>query len=173
MTDVVRRSEFARIGGPNPVSFTTRGRTVTEADVVAFAGLTGDHHPQHTDAEWAAGSVFGERVAHGLLVLGLAAGLVDFDPDEVIALRGVRDAVFKRPVKLGDTIRVEGRTGEVAVTGVVPVTLRVICEERLVAKIVLEVVVRTERVTSSDGRSSRRPQDETLLLEPDLACVPL
>jgi acyl dehydratase len=43
-------------------AFTTRGRTVTEADVVGFAALTGDWHPQHADAEWAAESPFGERV---------------------------------------------------------------------------------------------------------------
>ena len=133
-----------------------RGRTVTEADVVAFAGLTGDFHPQHVDAEWAAGSVFGERVAHGLLVLSLAAGLVEFDPNEVIALRGVRDAVFKRPVKLGDTIRVETRPGEVAPTGIMPVSLRILCGDRLVARAVLEVVVATAPVE-----------------EPELVCVPL
>ena len=45
--------------------FTTRGRTVTEADVVGFAALTGDWHPQHSDAQWAADSPFGERIAHG------------------------------------------------------------------------------------------------------------
>jgi len=92
--------------------FTTRGRTVSEADVVAFAGLTGDYHPQHTDAEWAAESAFGERIAHGMLVLSYAAGLVPFDPSRVMALRKVRDVVFKRPVKLGDTIRVDGKVAE-------------------------------------------------------------
>jgi acyl dehydratase len=88
--------------------FTTRGRTVTEADVVAFATLTGDLHPQHCDAEWAATSPFGERIAHGMLVLSYAVGLVPLDPERVLALRRVADAVFKRPVALGDTIRVEG-----------------------------------------------------------------
>ena len=102
-----------------------RGRTVTEADVAMFAGLTGDFHPQHTDAEWAASSPFGERIAHGLLVLSLAAGLVDFDPEEVIALRRVRDVVFKRPVRLGDTIRVSAEMGEPAPTGIASVTLRI------------------------------------------------
>jgi 3-hydroxybutyryl-CoA dehydratase len=93
-------------------TFTTRGRTVTEADVVGFAALTGDWHPQHTDAEWAAGSAFGERIAHGLFVVSLAAGLVPFDGDRVVALRRVADATFKRPVKFGDTLRVTGRVVE-------------------------------------------------------------
>lgn len=89
-------------------TFTTRGRTVTESDVGMFAGLTGDHHPLHTDAQFAAAHPFGERVAHGLLVSACAAGLVPFDPDRVIALRRVRDLVFKRPVRFGDTIHVDG-----------------------------------------------------------------
>ena len=93
--------------------FETRGRTITEADVVTFACLTGDMHPQHTDAAWASTSVFGERVAHGMLVASLAFGLVPFDPDRVVALRRVRDAVFKRPVSFGDTIRVAGRIDRV------------------------------------------------------------
>jgi 3-hydroxybutyryl-CoA dehydratase len=77
--------------------FTTRARTITESDVVAFATLTGDLHPQHVDADWAAASRFGERVAHGMLVLSYAVGLVPLDPDRVVALRRVREAVFKRP----------------------------------------------------------------------------
>src|SRR4051794_18263667 len=92
--------------------FVTPGRTVTEADVVGFAALTGDKHPQHTDAEWAAAGRFGERIAHGLLVLSYAAGLVPFDPDRVVALRRIGDAVFKAPVRLGDTIHVEGSVEE-------------------------------------------------------------
>jgi 3-hydroxybutyryl-CoA dehydratase len=84
-----------------------RGRTITEADVVAFAALSGDRHPQHTDAVWAAGGPFGERIAHGMLVLAYAVGLVDFDPERVVALRRIEDVVFKRPVRIGDTIHVE------------------------------------------------------------------
>ena len=89
-------------------AFTTRGRTVTEADVVGFAALTGDWHPQHTDAEWAKESAFGERIAHGLFVISLAGGLVPFDPERVVALRRVGDATFKAPVRIGDTIHIEG-----------------------------------------------------------------
>ncbi len=90
-------------------TFITSGRTLTEADVVSFAGLTGDFHPQHTDAEWARDSSFGERLAHGMLVLSAAVGLVPLDPDRALALRRVSDAVFKKPVRFGDTIHVEGR----------------------------------------------------------------
>ena len=94
--------------------FTTRGRTITEADVVGFASLTGDWHPQHSDAQWASTSPFGERVAHGMLVVSLAAGLVPFDPTRVVALRQVSQATFKRPVRFGDTVHVEGRIAELA-----------------------------------------------------------
>jgi acyl dehydratase len=89
-------------------SFTTQGRAITESDVAAFAALTGDHHPQHVDAGWSATSAFGERVAHGMLLVSCAVGLVPFDPDRVIALRRLDEVVFKRPVRLGDTIRVKG-----------------------------------------------------------------
>jgi 3-hydroxybutyryl-CoA dehydratase len=88
--------------------FATRGRTVTEADLVAFSGLTGDFHPLHTDAEWAAGSEFGERIAHGMLLLSYCVGLAPFDPEFVLALRGFDRVAFKRPVRIGDTIRLEG-----------------------------------------------------------------
>jgi acyl dehydratase len=97
--------------------FTTRGRTVTEADVVAFASLTGDFHPLHTDAVWAASGPFGERIAHGLLIVGMAVGLAPLDPDRVMALRRVADAVFKRPVLLGDTVTLSGRVTDLKPAG--------------------------------------------------------
>lgn len=90
-------------------SFETRGRTITESDVVMFAALTGDWHPQHSDLEFARESLFGERIAHGMLVLSYSTGLVPFDPVCVVALRGLSDVSFKAPVRVGDTIRVEGR----------------------------------------------------------------
>ena len=89
--------------------FRTRGRTITESDIVAFAGLTGDFHPQHVDREWAARGLFGERVAHGLLVLSFAAGLVPFDPERVVALRRLERVTFTAPTRIGDTISVQGR----------------------------------------------------------------
>ena len=88
---------------------TSRGRTITEGDLTSFSALTGDWHPQHSDAEWAARSRFSRRVAHGMLVLSYAIGLVPFDPERVVALRGLESARFKRPVAIGDTIRVRCR----------------------------------------------------------------
>ena len=128
-------------------SFVTRGRTVTEADVVSFACLTGDMHPQHTDAAWASSSLFGERIAHGMLVVSFAFGLLPLDPDRVVALRGVRDAVFKRPVAFGDTIHAVGRVDKLApldaFTGLVTVRLEVVNQRTLtVARAGVDVVWR-------------------------------
>jgi acyl dehydratase len=145
--------------------FTTRGRTVTEADVVGFAALTGDHHPQHTDAVWSAASPFGERIAHGLLVLSYAAGLVPFDPERVVALRKVRDVVFKRPVRFGDTISVEGKVAEITpldeATGLVAVALTITARGRTVARATVEVLWRRDVALVAD-----EPADL-------LTCVPL
>ena len=92
---------------------TTGGRTITEADLVSFSALTGDWHPQHSDAEWASHGRFGERVAHGMMVLSYAVGLVPLDPERVVALRGLDSVSFKRPVAIGDTIRVHTRVESV------------------------------------------------------------
>ena len=61
--------------------FESGRRAVRDTDVIVFSALTGDWHPQHCDPEWAAASPFGERIAHGMLVLSLAVGLVPLDPD--------------------------------------------------------------------------------------------
>jgi 3-hydroxybutyryl-CoA dehydratase len=127
--------------------FTSRARTITEADVHAFASLTGDFHPQHSDAVWAADSAFGERIAHGMLIVSYAVGLVAFDPDRVIALRRLRDVVFKRPVRLGDTIHVEGSVAERrpvdGQTELVTWNWRIVNQDRrLVCKVAVEVLCR-------------------------------
>jgi acyl dehydratase len=127
--------------------FTSRGRTVTEADVVAFSALTGDWHPQHSDAVWAADSAFGERIAHGMLIVSFAIGLVNFDPERVVALRRIRDVVFKRPVRLGDTIRVEGTEAERrevdGETALVTWNWRIVNQEgELVSRVTIEALVR-------------------------------
>lgn len=140
------------VAEPHPLErFVSPPRVVTEADVDAFAALTGDRHPQHVDAAWAASSRFGERIAHGLLVLSCAAGLVDFDPDRVVALRRVADVVFKQPVRLGDAIRTEGAMGAVRDLddehALVELKLRVLNQhDRLVMRATLEVVWRRAEV---------------------------
>lgn len=86
------------------------GRTVTEADIVLFAGLSGDYNVLHTDAEFMKSSVFGERIAHGLLGLAIQAGLLTraMPPYATLALPGLRWK-FRAPIKIGDTIRVRAR----------------------------------------------------------------
>jgi acyl dehydratase len=128
---------------------TTRGRTITESDLVSFSALTGDWHPQHADAHWAAAGPFGERVAHGMLVLSYALGLLPIDPDRVVALRGVRSAAFKRPVPIGATIAVEAEIAGLraldAGHGLVELSLRVRDGEgRLIARAVLEALWRRQ-----------------------------
>ena len=85
----------------------TAGRTVTEADVVNFAGISGDHFYAHMDEAAAARSIFGKRVAHGYFVLSAAAGLF-VDPAEgpVLANYGLDALRFVKPVYPGDTIKV-------------------------------------------------------------------
>ena len=131
--------------------FQTAGRTVSEADIASFAALTGDTHPQHVDPAWAAGSRFGEQIAHGLLVLSFAAGSMPFDPERVVALRRVGDAVFKQPVLIGDTVRVEGEVvglREVdADNGLVECRWRVVNQHgRLVLRASVELVWRRAAV---------------------------
>lgn len=87
-------------------TFISRARTITETDVVRFAALTGDHHPSHTDAVWAEAEGLGGIEAHGLMSVCYSIGLVP--NDYVMALRGVKDLSFERPVRPGDTIRVHG-----------------------------------------------------------------
>lgn len=87
----------------------TAGRTVTESDVVRFAGLSGDFNQIHMDAEYAAGWMFGERIAHGLLVLSMATGLAvqtGMIEGTVLAFREL-EWKFSRSVMLGDTVHVE------------------------------------------------------------------
>jgi acyl dehydratase len=91
--------------------FVSPARTVTEADITAFAGLSGDFNPLHTDAVAAGESAFGERIAHGLLVLAIASGLsartpvMKFMERSVLGLLGV-ECRWRKPTLIGDTIHV-------------------------------------------------------------------
>lgn len=87
----------------------TAGRTITEADVVNFAGLSGDYNQIHVDAAYSANGPFGQRVAHGLLVLSIASGLAVLTgvmEGTVMAFREVNNWKFIKPVFMGDTIHV-------------------------------------------------------------------
>ncbi|QZA32692.1 MaoC/PaaZ C-terminal domain-containing protein [Hydrogenibacillus sp. N12] len=85
----------------------SRGRTVTEADIVAFAGVSGDFFPLHVDETYARRTRFGRRIAHGMLTLSLATGLYTLSPEWVIAFYGLDRVRFVRPVGIGETIAVE------------------------------------------------------------------
>jgi len=85
----------------------SRGRTVTEADLVWFAAFSGDWYPLHTDREWARAGPFGQRIAHGMLVLSVATGLMVFRPGIILAFYGMDRVRFVAPTFIGDTLRVE------------------------------------------------------------------
>ena len=90
-------------------AFTSQGRTITETDVVLFAGWSWDTNPPHTDAELMRDSRFGGRIAHGMLGLSVAMGLASrlgvFE-DSSIALLGVDGWRFHAPIRIGDTVHV-------------------------------------------------------------------
>lgn len=87
-------------------------RTMTEADIVNFAGLSGDFNIIHTDAEFSKGTPFGQRIAHGLLGLSIASGLVARNPGaeqhRLVAFLGMTWD-FRNPILIGDTIHVVQR----------------------------------------------------------------
>ncbi len=87
--------------------FESAGRTVTEADIVAFAGISGDYNPLHTNEEYCKTTPFKTRIAHGPLVYSIAAGLLfqlHLYDDTLIAFLGFENLKFTAPVKAGDTI---------------------------------------------------------------------
>ena len=91
--------------------FETIARTITETDIWFFAYLTGDFFPIHTDIEYARKTLFGDRVAQGMLILSIALGMIDqvilsnYNVSSIIAFYGIRNARFLRPVKIGDTVK--------------------------------------------------------------------
>ncbi len=91
------------------------GRTVTETDIVQFSYLTGDWTQLHSDAEFAAQTPFQARIAHGLLGLSIASGLVarlGVIEGTALAFRGIESWKFSKPVFIGDTVHVVTRVTE-------------------------------------------------------------
>ncbi|MBF7082999.1 MaoC family dehydratase N-terminal domain-containing protein [Desulfallas sp. Bu1-1] len=90
--------------------FTSPGRTITESDVMQFAGLSMDFNPLHTDYEFAKGTIFGRPIAHGLLGLCIASGLtyrMGIFNESAIANLGIKEWNMKAPIFFGDTVHVE------------------------------------------------------------------
>jgi 3-hydroxybutyryl-CoA dehydratase len=104
--------------------FISPARTITEADIINFAGLTGDWHPLHTDVEYAAKTPFKERIAHGMLTLSVGMVLPfrlgpysSFLPRSFIAFYGMESVRFTGPTKIGDTIHCEVEVTEITDKG--------------------------------------------------------
>jgi acyl dehydratase len=97
---------------PVDTVFVTAGRTITEADVVNFAGVSGDYNTLHVDEEFARTTPFGGRIAHGLLVLSVASGLTSRLPilaamqPSLLGMTEVR-CTWPTPTRIGDTLTVE------------------------------------------------------------------
>lgn len=88
----------------------TVGRTISEADIMAFAGLSGDYNRIHTDAEFSKSMPFGQRIAHGLLGLSITSGLAmrtGIMEGTVMAWREINEWKFVKPVLIGDTLHAE------------------------------------------------------------------
>lgn len=88
----------------------TFSRTVTEADILNFAGVSGDFNPLHVDAEYSKKGIFGERVAHGIFSLSLISTVLSKLPRDVVYLSQI--ARFVKPVKIGDTIKAVAKVKE-------------------------------------------------------------
>ncbi len=119
----------------------TRGRTITEADLVQFAALTGDFNPMHTDAEYSRDSFMGQRVAHGMLTISYAVGQayqLGILERTVLGFRGL-NMKFSSPIYIGDTIHAELTVAETKAArrlggGVVVLGIRILKQDGVVAQ---------------------------------------
>ena len=108
-------------------SFESTGRTITETDLTLFSMLSGDWNPIHADAEFAKATRYGQRVVHGSLGIAIATGMLHelgIFERSAVAMLGLREWLFREPIFVGDTIRLQltitetelgqsGRTGRV------------------------------------------------------------
>lgn len=131
------------------------GRTITECDIVNFAGFSGDYNPMHIDHEFAKDTPFRRPIAHGFGVFSISSGLsVQVPPVRTVALLGIRDWKFMNPVYAGDTIHVvtrvvekilrgRGRRGEIVwYKGIVNQEGRIVQEGHIVTLIECRPIVR-------------------------------
>ena len=97
----------------------SQGRTITESDIVTFAGFSGDFNNIHTDHEYAKGTPYRRPMAHGFGIFSIASGLSAHWPaNKTVALLSVKDWKFLAPVFAGDTIHVLSRVVEKTLKGV-------------------------------------------------------
>jgi 3-hydroxybutyryl-CoA dehydratase len=140
--------------------WTSPGRTVTEADIVNFAGLSGDFNPIHIDHEFAKTTPFRRPVAHGMLIWAIGSGLGVYSPPmRTIAFLAVRDWQFKLPVFIGDTIRLHSRVLEKEARargrrGIITWARQILNQED---KVVHEGVT----ITLVEGRGAAQPGEST------------
>lgn len=140
----------------------TAGRTVTAADVAAFAGLSGDFNPLHVDHAWAAAEgPFGKPVAHGLLGLAIASGLASTTPRvETLAFLAILEWRFLLPVAFGDTVRVVATVESIEPqargrrAAVVWRRRLLNQDDRVVQEGLIRTLVRARTRPSTDGRPS-------------------
>jgi 3-hydroxybutyryl-CoA dehydratase len=97
----VRELEYEDIQVGDDASF---AKTITESDILGFAGITGDFNPIHIDAEYAKESVFKERIAHGMLVSGLISAVLGTQLPGPNSIYLGQELKFTAPVKIGDTV---------------------------------------------------------------------
>ncbi|GAA5146078.1 MaoC/PaaZ C-terminal domain-containing protein [Microbacterium pseudoresistens] len=143
-------------------SWISRARTVTEADVVGFAGLSGDFNPIHLDAESTKEGPFGERIAHGVLGIAMATGFLDalgLFATTMAAMLSIDDWQFRVPIRIGDTLRLRMTIEALRLTskgenGVVRRRLELINQEDVVVQHgVITVLIRSR--TSRDVRTRK------------------
>jgi len=125
---------------------TTKGRTITETDIVLFAAFSGDWHQLHTNEEYAKKGPFGERIAHGYLVLTVASGLMPLEETAIIAFYGMDKLRFLGPTRIGDTIhaRIEvmEKEGENENGGIISFEIHIVNQkDKDVAAYVLKLLV--------------------------------
>ena len=147
---------FEDFAGRAPIR--SRGRTIAEADLVTFAGLTGDLTELHTNEEYARTTPFGRRIAHGALVFSISIGLAtrtNLLEDTLIAFRGVDKLRFIAPVFIGDTIYIIKRVMESRETG--PAQGTVVFETRVfnqrdeLVLVYLDTMLVTRRPTTPES----------------------
>jgi acyl dehydratase len=141
------------------------GRTITEADIVNFAGLSGDFNPMHMDHEFARTTPFRRPIAHGLLVVAISSGLtISSPPMRTIAVQSLREWLFKEPVFVGDTLRVITRVLEKESRargrrGVITWGRQIINQDRKVVQEGVSVTIVEGRGTLREGPGEERATD--------------